>query len=89
MIVTDDDEIAMLCRSMRNQGRGEMGAWLEHERLGYNYRMTEMSAALGVSQLARLETFLAKRAHVAAMYTERLAGPRLASARPSSSPTSG
>ena len=65
MIVTDDDEIARLCRSMRNQGRGEMGAWLEHERLGYNYRLDELSAALGVSHFNRLETFLAKRARVA------------------------
>ena len=72
MIVTNNDEIARLARSMRNQGRGEMGAWLEHERLGYNYRMDEMSAALGVSQLRRIETFLAKREHVAQMYTERL-----------------
>jgi len=74
IIVTDDPEIARLCRSMRNQGRGEMGSWLEHERLGYNYRMTEMSAALGVSQLKRIETLLAKRERVARMYTERLAG---------------
>jgi len=74
MIVTDDDEIAALCQSLRNQGRDEMGAWLEHVRLGYNYRMTEMSAAMGVTQLPRLASFMAKRAHVAAMYTERLAG---------------
>lgn len=72
IIVTNNDEIARLARSMRNQGRGEMGAWLEHERLGYNYRMDEMSAALGVSQLRRIETFLAKRERVARMYTERL-----------------
>jgi perosamine synthetase len=72
IIVTDDDEIARLCRSMRNQGRSEMGTWLEHVRLGYNYRMTEMSAALGVSQFQRIESFLAKRAQVAQMYTERL-----------------
>jgi perosamine synthetase len=72
MVVTDNDDIAALCRSMRNQGRAAMGAWLEHERLGYNYRMTEMSAALGLSQLSRIETFLAKRARVAALYTERL-----------------
>ena len=72
IIVTDQEAIAQLCRSMRNQGRSEMGAWLEHVRLGYNYRMTEMSAALGVSQLQRLETFLEKRAQVAQMYNERL-----------------
>jgi perosamine synthetase len=73
MIVTDNDEIAALCRSLRNQGRSEMGAWLEHERLGYNYRLDEMSAALGASQFRRLETFLEKRARVAKLYTERLA----------------
>ena len=74
VIVTNDAEIARICRSLRNQGRGEMSAWLEHERLGYNYRMTEMSAALGVSQLNRIDEILAKRAHVASMYTERLSG---------------
>jgi perosamine synthetase len=72
VIVTNSEEIARLCRSLRNQGRGEMGAWLEHERLGYNYRMTEMSAALGISQLKRIEVLLAKRERVAQMYTERL-----------------
>ena len=72
ILVTDDDEIVRLCRSMRNQGRSEMGAWLEHVRLGYNYRMTEMSAALGISQFRRIESFLEKRAQVAEMYTERL-----------------
>jgi perosamine synthetase len=74
MIVTDDDEMAATFRSMRNQGRGEMGLWLEHERLGFNYRMDEMSAALGTSQIARLPGFLRKRAAVAERYTERLAG---------------
>lgn len=72
MIVTHDAQLARLCRSLRNQGRSEMGAWLEHEQLGYNYRLDEMSAALGVSQIKRIETFLHKRAQVAAMYTERL-----------------
>ena len=72
VIVTNDDEIARLSRSLRNQGRGEMGAWLQHERLGYNYRLDEMSAALGVSQLARVESSIEKRSRVAAMYTERL-----------------
>ncbi|MBN1640887.1 MAG: DegT/DnrJ/EryC1/StrS family aminotransferase [Anaerolineae bacterium] len=72
MLVTDDDEIARLARSLRNQGRAEMGAWLAHERLGYNYRMDEMSAALGASQLARLETILDKRERVARTYTARI-----------------
>jgi len=49
IIVTNNPEINTLARSLRNQGRDEMGAWLEHKRLGYNYRMDEMSAALGVS----------------------------------------
>jgi perosamine synthetase len=73
MIVTDDSALASLCRSLRNQGRGEMGAWLQHDRLGFNYRMDELSAALGVSQIRRLDSFLAKRAAVAQMYGERLA----------------
>jgi perosamine synthetase len=72
MVVTDDDSLAALCRSLRNQGRGEMGSWLQHERLGFNYRMDELSAALGVSQIHRLNEFLTKRAKVAQMYTERL-----------------
>jgi perosamine synthetase len=72
MIVTDDEELAQICRSLRNQGRGKMGAWLEHERLGYNYRLDEMSSALGCSQMGRIETFLRQRAQVAEMYTARL-----------------
>jgi perosamine synthetase len=72
MIVTDDGRVAKLCRSWRNQGRGEMGAWLVYEELGYNYRMTEMSAALGVSQMLRLDEILEKRAAVAQRYTEYL-----------------
>jgi perosamine synthetase len=51
-----------------------MGAWLEYDRMGYNYRMNEMSAALGVSQLGRIEEILAQRGRVARMYTERLEG---------------
>jgi len=73
MIVTRRADLAALARSHANQGRGEMGAWLQHDRLGYNYRMNEMSAALGLSQMARIESILARRDRVAAMYTERLA----------------
>lgn len=72
ILVTSDERIARLARSLRNQGRSEMGAWLEHERLGYNYRMDEMSAALGVSQLKRIESHIEKRGRVARMYGERL-----------------
>lgn len=72
IIVTNDDHIARFSRSLRNQGREEMGGWLEHQHLGYNYRMDEMSAALGSSQLERINTLLAKREHVAQMYTDRL-----------------
>jgi perosamine synthetase len=76
LVVTNDDELARLTRSLRNQGRGEMGPWLAHERLGYNYRLDEMSAALGVSQLKRLEKFLAKRTRVAELYATHLRGIR-------------
>jgi perosamine synthetase len=74
MVVTRDGGLARACRSFANQGRDAMGSWLRHERLGHNYRMDEMSAALGCSQLARLEDMLARRERVARRYTERLAG---------------
>jgi len=58
MVVTDDERIAFLCKSARNQGRGEAGVWLSHERLGYNYRMDELSAALGAVQMWRIEEII-------------------------------
>lgn len=73
VLVTHRAELADRVRSLRNQGRESMGAWLEHPHLGYNYRLDEMSAALGVSQMRRLETFLDRRQKVAEMYTQRLA----------------
>jgi perosamine synthetase len=72
VVVTDDARIADLCRSMADQGRGAEGAWLHHVRLGYNYRLDEMSAALGLSQLARLEEIVAARVRVAGWYVEAL-----------------
>jgi perosamine synthetase len=72
MILTDRDDWARKFRSLRNQGRDLMDAWLRHDRLGYNYRMTELSAALGVVQLDRVDELLADRARVARWYTERL-----------------
>lgn len=73
MIVTDDDRMASLCRSLRNQGRDEQSNWLNHIRLGYNYRMDEMSAAVGAVQMTRLDEILAAREAVAQAYTQRLA----------------
>ena len=78
MIVTNRDDVATLCRSMANQGRNEMGAWLDHPRLGFNYRMDEMSAALGVTQIRRIDQFAAHRAAVAAKYDSLFMGePRV------------
>jgi len=72
MIVTSREDWAALFRSLRNQGRDVFDEWLEHSRLGYNYRMDEMSAALGLAQLSRIEQLLAKREQVAAWYNQRL-----------------
>ncbi len=71
MIVTDDDTFAANCRALRNQGREGM-AWLAHQRLGYNYRLSEINAALGVAQVSRLEEILDNRRRVAHTYMERL-----------------
>ncbi len=73
MITTNDPEWAMLFRSLRNQGRDVFDAWLNHTRLGYNYRLDELSAALGRVQIQRIEELLQKRAQVAHWYSERLA----------------
>jgi perosamine synthetase len=72
VIVTDDDNIAKLCRSLRNQGRSEDEEWLNHVRLGYNYRLDEMSCALGIGQLNRIDELLDKRTRVAEEYTRHL-----------------
>ena len=72
VIVTDDDKAAVFMRSLRNQGRAPGDTWLQHTYLGYNYRLDEMSAALGVAQMQRIEELLAKREQVAGWYEERL-----------------
>lgn len=72
MILTDRDDLAALCKSMRNQGRDEGQAWLEHARLGFNYRLSDIQCALGIAQLSRLEELLSKRAAVAELYGNRL-----------------
>lgn len=71
-IVTNDEKIATLCRSWRNQGRSTGSAWLEHEVLGYNYRLSDINCALGLSQLSRLNEILTRRAQVARWYDDAL-----------------
>ncbi len=73
VILTDDDELADICVSLRNQGRGKGGGWLSHERLGYNYRLSDINCALGIVQLSRIEKIKAKRRQVAKWYQEMLA----------------
>jgi perosamine synthetase len=72
VVTTDDPHWAELMQSLRNQGRGDGGTGYASDRLGYNYRLDEMSAALGVAQLKRLDRLLAQRQAVAARYGEML-----------------
>ena len=73
MIVTRHADWDALFRSLRNQGRDVFDGWLTHTRLGYNYRLSELGAALGAEQVDRLDEILARRERVAAWYTARLA----------------
>jgi perosamine synthetase len=73
MLVTDNLQIAKLCRSLRNQGRDDDAGWLRHAHLGYNYRLSDLHAALGVAQLERIDDLLSARARVAALYSRSLA----------------
>jgi dTDP-4-amino-4,6-dideoxygalactose transaminase len=72
IIVTDDDKAANFMRALRSQGRAPGDTWLQHTYMGYNYRMDEMSAALGRVQMKRIEELLNKRQQVADWYAERL-----------------
>lgn len=72
MLVTDLEPWDYQFRSLRNQGRDVFDGWLNHNRLGYNYRLDEMSAALGLTQLGRLEQLLENREQVARWYDERI-----------------
>lgn len=73
MILTDDDELADMCVSLRNQGRSKGGGWLDHERLGYNFRLSDINCALGIVQLSRIDELKAKRKQVAKWYQQLLA----------------
>lgn len=83
MIVTNDKRVADLCRSMRSQGRpvadnvaargtAGLGAWLQHERMGYNYRLSEINAAIGIAQMRRFDDMMRRREEVARLYLSRL-----------------
>jgi len=72
VLLTDDENIYKLSRSMRNQGRGEDESWLYHTRLGYNYRISDINCALGISQLKRLDKIIEMRDNVAKIYTQKL-----------------
>jgi dTDP-4-amino-4,6-dideoxygalactose transaminase len=72
VIVTNDDQDAELMRALRNQGRAPGDTWLQHTHLGYNYRLDEMSAALGAVQLSRLDELIEKRERVASWYSQKL-----------------
>jgi Predicted pyridoxal phosphate-dependent enzyme apparently involved in regulation of cell wall biogenesis len=74
MIVPSDAETAARLRSERNQGRAADMGWLDHGGLGFNYRLSDLAAALGVAQLERLDSMLAGRSRVAALYEQGLSG---------------
>jgi perosamine synthetase len=74
MVTVGDAEIKERIDSERNQGRAPDMDWLDHDRLGFNYRLSDVACALGVAQLERLESLLAGRARVAGLYRQALAG---------------
>jgi len=73
IILTNDERLADMCVSLRNQGRSPQGGWLAHERLGYNFRLSDINCALGIVQLSRMSEIKAKRRQVARWYQEILA----------------
>jgi perosamine synthetase len=74
MLTTGEHELKERVDSERNQGRAPDMDWLDHDRLGFNYRLSDIACALGLAQLERLESLLAGRARVATRYREALAG---------------
>ena len=72
-VTTGSEEQYRLLVSLRNQGRADSGGWLHHARFGFNYRLDDLSAAVGIGQLERLDEMLAARAEVADRYTRLLA----------------
>ncbi len=72
-VLTNSKKVADLCRSMSNQGRKvKNGKWLDHERLGFNYRISEINCALGTAQFSRVKEIIAKRKRVTEVYNKKL-----------------
>jgi perosamine synthetase len=74
MVTTSDTAVKQRIDSERNQGRAPDMGWLDHDRLGFNYRLSDIACAIGLAQLERLDDLLAGRAAAAALYREALAG---------------
>ena len=74
MVCVADPALKERIDSERNQGRAPDMGWLDHDRLGFNYRLSDVACALGIAQLERLDELLAGRARAAALYREALAG---------------
>jgi perosamine synthetase len=74
MVTLGDEALKGRIDSERNQGRAPDMGWLDHDRLGFNYRLSDIACALGLAQLERLDDMLAARARVAGLYREALAG---------------
>jgi perosamine synthetase len=74
IVTLGDQDMKARIDSERNQGRAPDMGWLDHDRLGFNYRLSDIACALGLAQLERLDRMLAARARVAGLYREALAG---------------
>ena len=74
MVTTGDAAVKARIDSERNQGRAPDMGWLDHDRLGFNYRLSDIACAIGLAQLERLDAMLAGRARAAALYRAALAG---------------
>ena len=72
MVITENRASADMLRALRNQGRAPGDTWLQHTYLGFNYRLDELSAALGISQMMRVEQLLNNRQKVADWYNSKL-----------------
>ncbi len=74
MVTTHDEHTWKMIKSLRNQGRADGGGWLDHAYLGYNYRIDDIRAAIGIGQLEKLDRILGLRDEVAERYHQLLAG---------------